>query len=64
MDFGNCVCVSVCVCVLGWRSKRVRLLNTPICSYAEALPGQLATVLCRCTVAQLVPYTYRRQIII
>ena len=35
------------VCVLGGRSGCVRLLNTPICSYPEALLGQLATVLCR-----------------
>lgn len=47
-----CVCVGssskcVCVCVLDGRGRWVSLLNTPICSYPEALPGQLATVLCR-----------------
>lgn len=41
------VLVFVCVCVLGGRGRWVRLLNTPICSYPEALLGQLATVLCR-----------------
>lgn len=41
------VLVNVCVCVLDGRGRWVSLLNTPICSYPEALPGQLATVLCR-----------------
>lgn len=43
----RCVWVLVRVCVLGGRGRWVRLLNTPICSYPEALLRQLATVLCR-----------------